>query len=86
MLPYLGAQSANQRSSSYPTFTEKVICELRGKLSAIVGLLDIRRASMYGTKRATERAASAKVYLFPLYLIRHVRDRGLLGARTPLTF
>ena len=32
-MPYLGAQRAHQRNLSYPTFTNKVICGLRGKLS-----------------------------------------------------
>ena len=33
LLPYLGVQSAHQRNLSYSTFTDKVICGLRGKLS-----------------------------------------------------
>ena len=39
LLPYLGAQSAHQRNLSYPTFTDKVICGLRGKLSHYGGAL-----------------------------------------------
>ena len=39
LLPYLGAQSAYQRNPSYPTFTDKVICGLRGKLSHYGGAL-----------------------------------------------
>ena len=33
LLPYLDAQSVHLRNPSYPTFTDKVICGLRGKLS-----------------------------------------------------
>ena len=57
LLPYLGVQGAHQRNPSYPTFISEVICWLRGKLSPTkVGLLDVIRAALYVTKRATERA------------------------------
>ena len=39
LLPYLGAQKVHQRNYCYPTFTNKVICGLRGKLSHSGGAL-----------------------------------------------
>ena len=39
LLPYLGVQSVHQRNPSYPTFTDKVISGLRGKLSHYGGAL-----------------------------------------------
>ena len=39
LLPYLGAQSAHQGNHSYPAFTGKVICGLRGKLPQYCGSL-----------------------------------------------
>ena len=48
------------RNSSYPTFTNKVICGDGESYPTMVGLLDIIRAALYGMKRATERTGGPR--------------------------
>jgi len=59
-LPYLSNMITLPWDPSYPTFTDKVICGVSGKLSYLVGLLDVYRAALYCRERTTDGAGVAR--------------------------